>query len=257
MINNTVLTAEKIMKRYANNGNQLLVLDSISMTITEGEFIGIVGPSGCGKTTFLRILAGIEKTDSGSLIWFHDQKKQFPPLSFAFQHLALFPWLTVEENIAFPIKRKYKEDEIASRVQKMLNRFGLGGFENFYISQISGGMRQRTALARAMITEPEMLILDEPFGALDAWARLKLQDLILKTCGDKKVSVLMVTHDLHEAVRLCNRIEIFSHLPGKIIDEIVTENWSIEDRLNLNPEQMMPYIQKLHDLLKKEGGTRE
>ncbi len=246
-----IVRATGITKKFGGGSGALPVLADVTLEIAEGESVAIVGPSGCGKTTFLKIIAGIEKQDAGEIAWTADGKSVC--LAFAFQHLALFPWRTAEGNVRFPIEAKKKGGDAShssERVSKMIAAFGLQGFEKYYPSQLSGGMRQRLALARAMVTNPRMLILDEPFGALDVVARLELQDLILSMRADDRISILMVTHDLHEAVRLCERVIVFSQRPGRIMGEIETQQWSRDERMRVSPAQTAPYVDKLHLMLR-------
>jgi NitT/TauT family transport system ATP-binding protein len=249
----TLLRAECITKSFNANGSMLKVLDPITFHIDEGEFVGLVGPSGCGKTTFLRILAGIEEASDGTVEWESSQSST-RCLSFAFQHLALLPWRTVERNIRFPLEGNTDQSDVEKRLADMVAAFGLRGFERYYPAQLSGGMRQRVALARALITMPRILFLDEPFGALDVNARLKSQDLILNNCGQGNISVIMVTHDLHEAVRLCDRIVVLSQRPARIADIVETPQWSKTDRLQITPTQTAPYVEQLHRLLREVDG---
>jgi ABC-type nitrate/sulfonate/bicarbonate transport system ATPase subunit len=244
-----LFAATAVTKTFRGAGNSLHVLDPITLEVVRGEFVGIVGPSGCGKTTLLRIIAGIEVPDNGTVSWENDEPGKPVPLSFAFQHLALFPWRTVEGNVRFPLEVKRIGSEVDAGVATMIKAFGLGGFEKYYPAQLSGGMRQRLALARALITEPRMLILDEPFGALDVYARLKLQDLILENCGAKGISLLMVTHDLHEAIRLCERVIVLSERPARLLGEIETEHWSKTERRKITPAQTAPYVEELYKML--------
>jgi len=246
-----LLRTDGISKTFSANGGRLKVLEPITFEIDEGEFVGLVGPSGCGKTTFLRILAGIERPTEGTVTWETGGAEGTNELSFAFQHLALLPWRTVGGNIQFPLEAKTHEANVEVRVANMIEALGLQGFERYYPAQLSGGMRQRVALARALITDPQILILDEPFGALDVNARLKSQDLILSNCGQRNISVIMVTHDLHEAVRLCDRIVVFSQRPARIADVVETPAWSKTDRLQITPSKTAPYVEQLHRLLRE------
>ncbi len=245
----TLLRTNGMAKTFTMSGSKLKVLDPITFEIDEGEFVGLVGPSGCGKTTFLRIIAGIEKPTAGTVEWKTEQAGGESSLSFAFQHLALLPWRTVERNVRFPLEGRESDTDAADRVATMIEAFGLRGFEKYYPAQLSGGMQQRVALARALVTGPRILFLDEPFGALDVNARLKSQDLILSNCGQRNISVIMVTHDLHEAVRLCDRIVVFSQRPARIANVVETPSWSKMDRLRITPVQTAPLVEQLHRFL--------
>lgn len=249
-----LLCVDKVTKTFGAHTDPLNVLTPMSLQIARGEFLGIVGPSGCGKTTLLRIIAGIERPDAGAVTWPNDTPETIR-LSFAFQHLALFPWHTVCRNVEFPLHNDPRCDDARDRAVAMTEAFGLVGFEDYYPGQLSGGMRQRVALARAMVTEPNLLILDEPFGALDVCARLKLQDMILSTCGPRRTSVLIVTHDLHEAVRLCDQILVLSARPARIAMEVETGKWSKSDRLGISPADTAPYVEDLYQLLHATTGN--
>jgi NitT/TauT family transport system ATP-binding protein len=243
-----LINIRNVSKTFAAHDGQLRVLEPMTFSVGAGESIGIVGPSGCGKTTLLRIIAGIDKPDHGSVEWGVPISERVR-LSFAFQHLALFPWHTVAGNIRFPLDKLQTEDDLDGRVERIIRDYGLEGFERYYPGQISGGMRQRVALARAMIVDPQLLILDEPFGALDVCARLRLQELVLSSCSPCGTSVLMVTHDLYEAVRLCQRIIVLSTRPARLVDIVATGSWGIGERQQLTQGQAAPYVEQLHKIL--------
>ena len=243
-----LLSVQNVSKTFAATDGCLHVLEPMTFQVDAGEFVAIVGPSGCGKTTLLRIIAGINRPDRGSIEW-GIQISNRVRLSFAFQHLALFPWHTVAGNIRFPLEKLETKDRFDSRVQQMITDYGLKGFEKYYPNQISGGMRQRVALARAMIADPQLLILDEPFGALDVYARLRLQELVMGTCVPRGTSVLMVTHDLFEAVRMCQRVIVLSARPAKLATIVKTGPWSVEERHQITAAQAAPYVEELYSIL--------
>ncbi len=199
------------------------VIDDVSMTIGEGEFISFIGPSGCGKTTLIRIVGGLETASSGSVflegeeVTGPDRKK-----GMVFQTYSSFPWLSVIDNIRFGMR--YRSD-IEAREKNRLAAYyvelvGLRGFENFYISHISGGMRQRVAIARTLAAGPDILLMDEPFGALDAQTREFLQVQLLEIRRAEKKTVIFVTHDVDEAVFLSDQIFVFSARPATIVEKI-------------------------------------
>jgi ABC-type nitrate/sulfonate/bicarbonate transport system ATPase subunit len=244
-----LLHVEGVTKAFFANGEKLDVLQPITLDIADSEFIGLIGPSGCGKSTLLRIIAGIERPDSGRVSWPGTQQGSIPSLSFAFQHLALFPWRSVVRNIGFPLEVDDMQTAFDGKVRDMVKAFALEGFEHYFPWQISGGMKQRVALARALITKPQLLILDEPFGALDVHARIQLQDLLLTTCSGTGISVIMVSHDLHEAVRMSDRILVLSARPAHVVAEMVLPLWSKRDRLKLTASQTAPSVERLQELL--------
>lgn len=194
-------------------------LSPVNLTVEEGEFISIVGPSGCGKSTLLRLVAGLLTPTSGKLsldgeeIMGTDAKR-----GMAFQKPTLFPWLTVEENIAFgpKVRKENKKEEI----ERMLALTHLSDFRSAYPHELSGGMAQRVALVRTMINEPEVFLLDEPLGALDAFTRMKMQDELLLLWKEKKNMMLMVTHDVDEAIYMGTRVLVMAKAGGSVLQDI-------------------------------------
>jgi NitT/TauT family transport system ATP-binding protein len=200
----------------------LLVLDDVSLEVHEQEFVSILGPSGCGKTTLARILAGIETLDRGEILL--DGKPAGPPgegRCLVFQNYGLLAWRTVRENVELGLElRGLSKGERAAQAAKYIELVGLRDFTNHFPHQISGGMQQRTGLARALAMQPRLLLMDEPFGALDAQMRTLLQDSLLRICEATHMTVLFVTHSVEEAVYLSDRILIFSARPGRQVAEV-------------------------------------
>jgi len=199
----------------------LMVLDNISIEASDGEFISIVGPSGCGKTTLINVIAGFESAQEGTVFYNGDPVlKPSPERAVVFQSAVLFPWLTVEDNIAYGLNRiGVSKREIRRISEEYLMMVKMKGFENYYPEQLSGGMQQRVALARALALKPSMLLMDEPFAALDAQTRLAMQELLMEIRQEVKTTVIFVTHDVEEAVYLADRIYVISKRPGRIIRE--------------------------------------
>jgi NitT/TauT family transport system ATP-binding protein/sulfonate transport system ATP-binding protein len=223
MSNSALLGIENVYRTYVDDDdNKVEALYDVSLEVEKGEFITIIGSSGCGKTTLLRLIAGLDKplsgelTIGGELITGTD-----PQRGYVFQQGGLFPWLTVEKNIATGLKARgvYKEEK--DRVQEYIDLIGLEGFEKSYPHQISGGMAQRVAIARALINRPAALLLDEPMGALDSFTRADLQDKLLELWAHDKTTMILVTHDIDEAIYLSDRIVIMTPRPGRI-SEILT-----------------------------------
>ena len=214
------LVLENVSKSFSRKEKEVtFALSPVNLTVEEGEFISIVGPSGCGKSTLLRLVAGLLTPTSGKLsldgeeIMGTDAKR-----GMAFQKPTLFPWLTVEENIAFgpKVRKENKKEEI----ERMLALTHLSDFRSAYPHELSGGMAQRVALVRTMINEPEVFLLDEPLGALDAFTRMKMQDELLLLWKEKKNVMLMVTHDVDEAIYMGTRVLVMAKAGGSVLRDI-------------------------------------
>ncbi len=208
-----------------NGGPELVVFEDVNFEIPRGEFVCIIGHSGCGKTTILNVLAGLEKPTSGHA--FIDGREIAGPSldrGVVFQSHALMPWLTVRGNIAFAVKSKWPEwskTQVEEHVQRFIDLVHLQGSEDKKPSQLSGGMKQRVGIARAFAIQPKMLLLDEPFGALDALTRGNIQDELLEIVQQTKQTVFMITHDVDEAILLADKIFLMSNGPRAVIAEIV------------------------------------
>lgn len=222
-IENTFLKVENLSKSYKVDAPP--VFDDINFEIERGEFVCIIGHSGCGKTTILNVLAGLEEASSGYAIMLGREIKG-PSLErgVVFQGHALMPWMTVLQNVSFAVKSKYPDwpkTKIELHSKKYLDMVGLVNAEDKKPSELSGGMKQRVGIARAFAIEPKMLLLDEPFGALDALTRGVIQDELLKICVDTQQTVFMITHDVDEAILLSDKIMLMSNGPNAKIAEIV------------------------------------
>ena len=215
-----VLKLENVTKVFSNGPNDLqTVLSDVSFEATTGEFICIVGPSGCGKSTILRLIAGLIPVTGGKILL--DDKEVYEPdpnRGMVFQSPTLFPWLTVRENIEYSLRIKKKKNP--DEVTRLINLIGLDKAANMYPHQLSGGMAQRVSLARTMINSPEVFMLDEPLGALDAFTRMNMQDELLKLWGDKNNLMLMVTHDIDEAIYMGTKVIVMKAHPGEVKDII-------------------------------------
>ena len=198
------------------------VLEDINIEIGESEIITLIGPSGCGKSTVLNLAAGFETPERGNVL-FAGEAITAPSVKrgVVFQSAVLFPWLTVKQNIAYGLKlQKLDRCLIDEKCKEYINLVGLQGFEQYYPHQLSGGMQQRVSLARVLIMEPKMLLMDEPFASLDAQTRISMQQLLLSISMQLKPSILFITHDVEEALFLSDRIYVMSRLPGRIRHEI-------------------------------------
>ena len=219
---NTVLTVDKVGKSFAGNGGLVEVLSEVSFQTRHGEFLCLLGPSGCGKTTLLNLLAGFASPSSGN-IRLDDAPigAPGPDRCVVFQDAALFPWLTVRENVSAGLRcMQYGKQEIADEVERFLRLVGLEAFADYLPVQISGGMRQRVALARVLILHPGVLLMDEPFAALDCQTRGEMQALLLDLWRELEQTVVFVTHDIEEAVKLADTILILGTCPATIEDTL-------------------------------------
>lgn len=212
------LIIENVSKVFSDKGQQVTALQNTSFTVAQNEFITILGPSGCGKSTILKIIAGLEEPSSGKVLL--DGREIKGPGSdrgMVFQSYTLFPWLTVQQNIEFGLdvagKTKAERQDIACHY---LEKIGLTGFEKAYPSNLSGGMKQRVAIARALANDPQVLLMDEPFGALDAQTRTVMQELLLTVWEESHKTILFVTHDVDEAIFMGDTIYVMTARPGKI-----------------------------------------
>lgn len=231
-----------------NNGQKINVLEDINLNVGSGEFISIIGPSGCGKTTLLRLISGLDTPEKGKVEVDGNLIDQ-PDVSrgYVFQHGSLFPWETIKDNISSGLKATKGRNYDKKLVDNYIELMGLQGFENAYPHQVSGGMAQRAALARSIVLNPELLLLDEPMGALDAFTRADVQDVIQRVWRKTKTTMILVTHDIDEAIYLGTRIVVMTPRPGKIkeivdnplefprkrtSDEFLQFRREIQDKLN-------------------------
>ncbi len=205
------VTSKSCLQEHGKS--ELQVLRDIHFGIESGEFCCIVGPSGCGKTTLLNIISGLDENFEGSVLIDGKTPALGPPPGYMFQSSRLMPWLTVRENVALV----QMDSQYGEKVDELLGEIGLEEFVDAYPAQLSGGMRRRVALARAIITEPSLLLLDEPFLSLDTPVANRLRSLLIEVCGRRSATVLFVTHDLREALYLADRVLFLSSRPGKIV----------------------------------------
>jgi NitT/TauT family transport system ATP-binding protein len=219
-----------VTKSFTGGGSELQALGPIDLALSRGEFFSVVGPSGCGKSTFLDILAGLLSPTAGTVVFNGKALTGSVPdgIGVVFQQDATFAWLTVWENVAFGLRRRGTDSaEVKRRVDHALAFMGLSAFANAYPAQLSGGMKQRVCIARTLVLQPEVLLLDEPFGALDQQTRLLMGDELLRLWRDTQATIVLITHALDEAAMLSDRVGLMSVRPGRFID-IVTTHWPRE-----------------------------
>ena len=221
-----------VTKRYANG---TLAVSGVDLALGEGEFVSLLGPSGCGKSTVLRMIAGLGEVSAGAIDWptsSHDFRgRPIRDLGFVFQEATLMPWATALQNVMLPLRiRRTATREATQRAEEALASVGLGGFRNAYPRELSGGMKMRVSIARALVTEPRILLMDEPFAALDEITRHKLNDDLLALWTRKRFTAVFVTHSVFESVYLSQRIVVMAARPGRVIADIRTDDPATRDQ---------------------------
>jgi NitT/TauT family transport system ATP-binding protein len=216
------LEASGVRKVYSKNGRELAILDVERFSVREGEFITVIGPSGCGKSTFLHIIGGFIKAECGSIrVYGEEVSAPGPDRGMMFQEFALFPWRTVAGNVAWGLEAQgMPKVEIENVVRKYLDMMGLSDFGHHFPAELSGGMKQRVALARVLAFDPKVLLMDEPFGALDAQTREVMQEELTRLWERTGKTIVFVTHDIEEAVYLGDRVVVLTARPGRIREEV-------------------------------------
>lgn len=246
-----IIQARGVEKFYLQpDGNRIQVVAPIDLSIVRGKMIALLGPSGCGKSTLLRILSGLSRPSSGEVLW-HDKPLdgQTPNVAIVFQSFALFPWLTILENVEAPLEaRGIGAVERRKRALKMLDTVGLDGFETAYPKELSGGMKQRVGFARALVVEPEVLFMDEPFSALDVLTAENLRNELLELWINKKMptsAIFVVTHNIEEAVLLADRIIVLGRNPARIRSDFEVKLAHYRDRKDPRFAELVDYIYKV------------
>jgi NitT/TauT family transport system ATP-binding protein len=243
---------DRVSLEFSTPKGKLRVVEDVSYEINDGDFIAVIGPSGCGKTTMMSMLAGFQKPTTGKVL-FDGQpiKGPGPERGVIFQEYGVFPWLTVKENIAFGLKLKANHVAVTERDQiceHYLLLMGLSDFANSYPKHLSGGMRQRLAIARAYAVKPQFLLMDEPFGALDAQTRANMQNLLLQVLATEGKTVMLITHSVEEAIYLASRIVVVTARPARIKEIIdVPFGYPRDETLQERPEfgELRSYIREL------------
>jgi ABC-type nitrate/sulfonate/bicarbonate transport system ATPase subunit len=247
---------EHAHKEFENpDGSKVVALEDINLNIKPGSFVSLIGPSGCGKTTLLRAIAGLNLADSG-VIYLDGEpvQKAGADRGYAFQQANLFPWLNIRNNIAFGLKARGVYKEQKDEVDHFIELVGLKGFEKSYPHQISGGMCQRAALARALVGHPKVLLLDEPLGALDAFTRMNMQDMILDLWKKHNMTMIMVTHDVDEAIYLSDQVVVMSARPAKV-EKVI--NIDISRPRNRGQDVFMNYRREILEILNFAGNIQD
>ncbi len=240
-----VIAAQDVGLTYQTNDGPVFALSKINLDVVEGEFVSLIGPSGCGKTTLLRAIADLEKISEGTLTvngMTAEQARLARAYGYVFQAPALYPWRTVERNVGLPLEIMGLDDQ-AGRIQRNLDLVNLSGFEKKFPWQLSGGMQQRVSIARALAFDPHLLLMDEPFGALDEIVRDKLNQQLLELWDRTGKTVVFVTHSIPEAVFLSTKIIVMSPRPGRIIDVIET---NLPRKRNLDIRETPEFLKIAH-----------
>ncbi len=218
----SALEASGVRKSYSRNGKALEIVDVAEFSAREGEFITLIGPSGCGKSTFLHIIGGFIKAEAGSIrVYGKEVSGPGPDRGMMFQEFALFPWKTVAGNVAWGLEAQgYEKGNIEDIVRRQLEMVGLADFRHHYPAELSGGMKQRAALARVLAFDPKVLLMDEPFGALDSQTREEMQEELIRLWERTRKTIVFVTHDIEEAVFLGDRVVVLTARPARVLEEV-------------------------------------
>ena len=255
MDGNIKLQVRDLSKIYEDNGRAVVALEGVNLEVKESEFVMIVGPSGCGKTSLINIIGGLDEASSGEVLL--DGKAVSGPgadRGMVFQGYSLFPWLSVQKNVEFGLKmKKVSAAERAEHAKKYIRLVGLEGFEDALPRQLSGGMKQRVAIARTLANEPEVLLMDEPFGALDAQTRVVMQELLADISRRTGTTILFITHDIDEAVLLGERIYVMSRRPGTVRDAITVDIPGERNHNSLILPEFLETKKKIMDMLWQES----
>lgn len=249
------LVIDNVSKSFVSRtGHNLPVLQDINLTVNEEEFVALVGPSGCGKSTLLNITAGLLAPTSGSASFTHLPQGHVPRTGIVFQETGLFPWRSVYDNIAFGLEAAgVPKNEQKERISHYINLVGLTGFEKALPHHLSGGMRQRVGIARALVINPDLLLMDEPFSALDAQTRTIMQEELVTLWDKTRLSTLYVTHNIQEAVMLADRVVLLSRRPGKISRILNIGIPRTERELPQHTEEIAEYIRIIWEHISKDA----
>ncbi|RFU71223.1 ABC transporter ATP-binding protein [Peribacillus saganii] len=247
------IVVENVAKTFIDSKREVTALQNINFAIEEQEFVVLVGPSGCGKSTLLNIVGGLMSPTDG-LVYFEGTNQKQPNLAIVFQEIALFPWRNVFENVVYGLEEQgASKQEIQEKGQHYIDMVGLNGFEKAYPKQLSGGMKQRAGIARALSVEPDLLLMDEPFSALDAQTRTLMQEELLTIWNRTKLSTLYVTHNIQEAVYLADRVIVLSRHPGTIKEIIRIDMPKTGRDSEQNREQFEKYSNQIWDLIRHDA----
>ena len=248
MTSDLIIRLTHVSKKF---GQALLAVDDLSLNIKEGEFITFLGPSGCGKSTALKMIAGLLPVSAGSIEITPPSAVSEQDLGFVFQEPTLMPWATVFDNVYLPLRLVgLRRSKVEPRVAQILKEVGLTRFAGSYPRELSGGMKMRVSIARALVTRPRILLMDEPFAALDEMTRSKLNDDVVRLANENKLTVIFVTHSVFESVYLSTRIMVMAARPGRVVADLPMQTpWPPKDEWRTTPE-FMSEARKVSEVLK-------
>jgi len=246
---------DAVTKTYADrDGRPVEALAGVGLTAEAEEFLAIVGPSGCGKSTLLNMVAGLLAPSAGTIAFEGDLRAGRPPTAMVFQEFALFPWRTVQANVAFGLEEAgLAPAERAAIARRLIELTGLGGFEGKYPHQLSGGMRQRVGIARALAVDPAVLLMDEPFSALDAQTRQLMQEELLAIWERTRQTILYVTHNIHEAVWMADRVVVLSRRPGRVLEIVPVKLPRPRTETMLGEPGFVQAVERIWTLIKSQA----
>ncbi|MDQ4078705.1 MAG: ABC transporter ATP-binding protein [Chloroflexota bacterium] len=245
MVTHALLVADDITHHFRSTGGEVLALRDVSLRVQEGEFVALVGPSGCGKTTLLRMFGGLLLPEVGRILYKGEPLIEPPSdIGMVFQKPALLPWRTVVDNVRLPLEVAGKARD-PERIADLVEAVGLTGFEEALPAELSGGMQQRVSLARALINHPRLLLMDEPFGALDTMLRNEMNHLLLDLWQRTQPTVLFVTHDIHEAVFLADRVITMSPRPGRVVGNFPIDLPRPRNTLERYSRDVQEYVERI------------
>lgn len=249
------LSIQNVNKVYSRPGKEsTVVLENVSLEVSAEEFLVIVGPSGCGKSTLLGMVAGLVPATSGQITFMDVPDGYEPRTGVVFQEHALFPWRTVQKNVEFGLEHfDLSKNDRKARAKTFIDMVGLSGFEQRFPHQLSGGMRQRVGIARALAIEPDLLLMDEPLSALDAQVRLLMQEELLRIWQQHRQKTLYVTHNISEAVALADRVVVLSRRPGKVVEILRIEVPQSDRSLPAHHLQMAEYERRIWELIRADA----
>jgi NitT/TauT family transport system ATP-binding protein len=248
---NIVFSCTSLSKEFSTKENNIEALQDLTFSVSQGEFVCIVGPSGCGKSTLLRIMAGLIPKTAGD-IWYGEMDTQRPRTAMVFQSQGLFPWMNVLDNVAFGLEMQGMDKKARlTRARAFLEKVGLKNFLNAFPHTLSGGMRQRVAILRAFLADPEILLMDEPFGMLDSQTRIVMQEELLNIWQERQHTVVYITHDIEEAIFLGDRILVMSGRPGRILADVPIDFPRPRERHNLMGKVTEIHL-RIWDMLRDE-----
>ena len=254
----SALEASGVRKAYARNGKSLAIVDIGEFAVREGEFVTVIGPSGCGKSTFLHIMGGFIRPEAGSIrVDGREVSGPGPDRGMMFQEFSLFPWKSVAGNIAWGLEAQgFDKNKINEIVDRQLAMIGLAEFRDHYPAELSGGMKQRAALARVLAFDPKVLLMDEPFGALDAQTREGMQEELMNLWERTRKTVVFVTHDIDEAVFLADRVVVLTARPARVREEVRIDLPRPRDIAVRKSVKLLEYRNYIWDLIRSESRAK-